>query len=173
MSRAFRLSGENQLRAMQAAIDRRKVGAVPAGIHAPRPVFDVRALTIALTIALPWPPSANNLYPTGSDGKRHPSRDAMEFRQTASRIVQVEMMRHKFAPITGDVFVSLLLIPPDARRFDIDNRCKAVIDALEAGGMFANDAQVKHLEVRNLGPIRPGEAVANVTVRAIVEEATA
>lgn len=169
MARSLRFASELQLRAVERRI--RDAGKTqpqqveqPSG---PRPATAEQCFTLAL----PWPPTSNNLYPTGTDGKRHPSRQATAFRDTASTIVRVEMMRQRFTALAGPVFVSILLIPPDGRPFDIDNRCKALIDALEAGGLFANDAQVQHLEVRNLGPIRPGEGVANVTVRAIVEEA--
>jgi crossover junction endodeoxyribonuclease RusA len=168
MARGLRFASELQLRAVERRI--REGGktapeqvAQPSG---PRPATTEQVIGFSL----PWPPTSNNLYPTGSDGKRHPSRQAMSFRDSASAIVRVEMMRQRFAALAGPVFVSILLIPPDGRKYDIDNRCKALIDSLEAGGLFANDAQVQHLEVRNLGPMRPGEGVANVTVRAIVEE---
>ena len=57
----------------------------------------------------------------------------------------------------------MVLFPRDKRKIDIDNRIKAVLDALEDAGVFNNDFQVDHLEI-----IR-GEPVKNGGIRVLIE----
>ena len=68
-------------------------------------------------------------------------------------------------PKLGDskLKVTMVLFPRDKRKIDIDNRIKAVLDALEDAGVFNNDFQVDHLEI-----IR-GEPVKNGGIRVLIE----
>jgi crossover junction endodeoxyribonuclease RusA len=68
-------------------------------------------------------------------------------------------------PKLGDskLKVTMVLFPRDKRKIDIDNRIKAVLDALEDAGVFNNDFQVDHLEI-----IR-GEPVKNGGIRVMIE----
>lgn len=52
----------------------------------------------------------------------------------------------KFDP-TDRLKVVVLLSPPDRRRRDIDNLAKALLDALEAGGLFHDDCQIDDLRI--------------------------
>lgn len=68
-------------------------------------------------------------------------------------------------PKLGDskLKITMVLFPRDKRKIDIDNRIKAVLDALEDAGVFNNDFQVDHLEI-----IR-GEPVKNGGIRVMIE----
>ena len=68
-------------------------------------------------------------------------------------------------PKLGDskLKITMVLFPRDKRKIDIDNRIKAVLDALEDAGVFNNDFQVDHLEI-----IR-GEPVKNGGIRVLIE----
>jgi len=68
-------------------------------------------------------------------------------------------------PKLGDskLKVTMVLFPRDKRKIDIDNRIKAVLDALEDAGVFNNDFQVDHLEI-----IR-GEPVKNGGIKVMIE----
>ena len=52
--------------------------------------------------------------------------------------------------------VMMILRPRDRRKTDIDNRIKAVLDALEHAGVFNDDFQVDHLEMIRGEPLKGG-----------------
>ena len=64
----------------------------------------------------------------------------------------------KNIPKFGDkkLKVTMILRPRDKRKTDIDNRIKAVLDALEHAGVFDDDFQVDHLEMIRGEPIKGG-----------------
>lgn len=96
-------------------------------------------------LALPWPPSVNNLYINASHRR---------VRSPAYRKWQDEAGWHLKAArpgkFTGPVSITLELCPPDRRRFDLDNKNKAVIDLLVAHGVIEGDDSryVKSTEAR-------------------------
>ena len=52
--------------------------------------------------------------------------------------------------------ITLILRPRDKRKIDIDNRIKAVLDALEHAGVFDDDFHVDHIEMIRGEPIKSG-----------------
>ena len=58
----------------------------------------------------------------------------------------------------GRLSVRVTVCPPDARRRDLDNVQKALLDALAKGGAYRDDSQIDRLEVIR-GPITPGGKV--------------
>ena len=52
------------------------------------------------------------------------------------------------------------LTPPNRRRFDIDNRLKGILDALELAEWISDDCHVDHIQVVRLTPIREGSQAA-------------
>jgi len=69
-------------------------------------------------------------------------------------------------PKFGDKKLKLTLIlrPRDKRKIDIDNRIKAVLDALEHAGVFDDDFQVDHIEM-----IR-GDNIKGGLLHVVIEE---
>jgi crossover junction endodeoxyribonuclease RusA len=55
--------------------------------------------------------------------------------------VQEEVIA-KSAKIEGRLAIFIALYAPTRRQYDIDNRCKAVLDALQHSGVFEDDEQV-------------------------------
>jgi crossover junction endodeoxyribonuclease RusA len=47
--------------------------------------------------------------------------------------------------ITGNIALSIHAYPPDRRARDLDNLFKAILDACQHCGCYANDSQIKHL----------------------------
>jgi crossover junction endodeoxyribonuclease RusA len=64
-------------------------------------------------------------------------------------------------PKLGDskLKIMMVLMPRDKRRLDIDNRIKAVFDALEEAGVFNDDFQVDHLEMIRGDIIKGGKII--------------
>ena len=91
------------------------------------------------------------------------SAKGREFREA----VQVFVIENNI-PKFGDKKLKLTLIlrPRDKRKIDIDNRIKAVLDALEHAGVFDNDFQVDHIEM-----IR-GEQIKGGLLNVVIEEMT-
>lgn len=98
----------------------------------------------SVSIRLPWPPSVNHYY--GRDRK-----SGHVFLKEAGRLYRAkagsEFARLGWPRLNGRVRVNLILIPPDARRRDIDNIRKAVYDAISDRrghrGIIADDADIR------------------------------
>ena len=91
-------------------------------------------------IELPYPPSVNRYY-------RHVgfrtliSREGRAYR----RLVCAILRRAGVRPLDGTLAVGIDLYPPDHRTRDADNAQKALLDAMQHGGMYRDDNQVKKL----------------------------
>jgi crossover junction endodeoxyribonuclease RusA len=110
--------------------------------------------------ALPFPPTVNHSHAPNRLGGRYLTVESREFRDKVKAICHGQGWPH----ITGRLRVSMILFPPDKRRFDIDNRCKAVLDALQHAAVFVDDEAVDVLEItRQTTPIA-GEGACHVTV---------
>ncbi len=98
-----------------------------------------------LRFQLPWPPSLNNLYPTGANGRRFLSKEGKAYHEA----VAVELLRQRVprARLAVPVELTLLLQPPDRRRRDISNLVKVCEDCLTRCGVWADDCQVDVLHV--------------------------
>ena len=62
----------------------------------------------------------------------------------------------------GRLRVTMLLNPPDRRARDIDNPIKAVLDALTHAEVWADDSQIKKLEVEMGEIVIGGKATVSV-----------
>lgn len=110
-------------------------------------------------LELPWPPSVNHYYRhvgprvlISKEGRLY--RDAVATRIRSSGIKKFD----------GDVELSIQLYPPDNRRRDVDNVLKCVMDTLTIGGLYADDSQVKQLQIVKLEPMPP-EGLAVLMVK--------
>lgn len=94
-----------------------------------------------VTLNLPFPPSVNHAW--GQNGSRkYLKKSGHEFRQKVSEAVQDAGAR-----VEGRLAVFITLHAPTRREYDIDNRIKAVLDALQCAGIFDDDEQVDVLWV--------------------------
>lgn len=121
-------------------------------------------------LELPWPPSVNAYWRSvmaGGRGRRCCrvllSREGRAYRREAcARLAAIRGDR----PLTGRLDVRVELRAPTRRLLDIDNRIKALLDAMEHAGVYRGDAQVDRLLVER-GPVARGGA-ALVTIREIM-----
>jgi crossover junction endodeoxyribonuclease RusA len=58
--------------------------------------------------------------------------------------------------LDGRLAIRLDLVFPDARNRDVDNVCKAVLDAIGHAGGYGDDSQIKLLIVRHVDTAAPG-----------------
>ena len=65
--------------------------------------------------------------------------------------------------VTGRALVEIELHPPTRAACDIDNRCKALLDALTKGGIWADDSQVDVMVVKRGAVKKGGMAVVTVS----------
>lgn len=108
-----------------------------------------------IEIMLPWPPSFNNDYwCRRRDGGVYLSNKAKLFRSN----VWVAVVEKQCGHVEGRLSVQLYLHAPDSdMNWDIDNRAKATLDALQHVGVFENDKQIdKLLIVRGGGMVKGG-----------------
>jgi crossover junction endodeoxyribonuclease RusA len=66
---------------------------------------------------------------------------------------------------TARIRVSMVLWPPDRRKFDIDNRIKSVLDSLQDAGVFDNDEQIDEINV-----VRGTRVVPKGCAQILIEE---
>jgi len=104
-----------------------------------------------LVLNLPLPPSVNHYW--GVHGhRRFVSKAGKEF-----KIAVQDYVIENRVPKLGEkrLQMQVTLYPRDRRKQDIDNRIKALWDALAEAGVFDNDEQIDILIVQR-GEIRKG-----------------
>ncbi len=114
-----------------------------------------------LTLILPFPPTLNNSSMPDGHGGRYLTDQHRAFRKA----VAWEVAKRKLARIDGRLSVRIDLYPSDNRRWDVDNRAKAVLDALQHAGLFKDDSAVDDLHITR--QIAGNEAWCAVTVRTL------
>ena len=102
---------------------------------------------------LPYPPSVNH-YWRRVGYRTLISRRGRRYRQEVVALLAAK----RAATMRGRLEVVVDVFPPDRRPRDLDNLQKALWDAIERAGVFADDSQIDHLDVRR-GPVVPGGKV--------------
>ena len=102
------------------------------------------------TLTLPWPPTSNHAYATVRTKTGTSRRAKSQAARNYALLAQVLTKRGHPTPIftaTDRIAVTLLLHPPDARRFDIANREKILIDAISPVLGF-DDSQIDRITIQ-------------------------
>ena len=103
-----------------------------------------------LFLELPWPPSANHYY------RRVGPRTLISREGRAYRREICAMLRDiGVQPLDGELKMVVDAYPPDKRRRDLDNLQKSLWDALQHGGAYHDDSQIKDFECHMREPHRP------------------
>jgi Holliday junction resolvase RusA-like endonuclease len=108
-------------------------------------------------IELPYPPSINH-YWRRVGPRTLISREGRRFRQ---RVVAI-LAALACEPLRGPLAVEVEVHPPDNRRRDIDNVQKALLDALQHGGAYADDSQIVRLAIEKREPVEGGKTVVRI-----------
>ena len=100
----------------------------------------------AYRLAFPLPPTVNHYY--GSKGRiRYLSKAGKLFRAEVAAVWADTVKGLGAVPLDGTLAVKVVLHAGDSRRWDIDNRIKALLDAMQHAGMFDDDFQINDLHV--------------------------
>lgn len=105
-----------------------------------------------MNIVLPWPPSINRYYRTVK-GRILISSEGRAYRKAIC-----DRVGGAVEPLRGRVGVRVLAHPPDARKRDLDNLFKPLLDALQHAGVYPDDGAIDDLGIRR-GEKRPGGEV--------------
>ena len=91
------------------------------------------------------PPTVNHYYKTSSHGLRYKTAAGRKYQErTISTLEQKWQDRPKY---TGDVELCIEFIVKSRRKWDIDNRVKALQDCIALAGIIEDDSQVQILHV--------------------------
>ena len=97
------------------------------------------------------PPTVNHLYRTSRSGVRYKTPQGREWQSVTAAIIAAAKTNHK--PYSGDVALEIVFRTADRRRWDLDNRVKALQDCLAMAGVIEDDRQIQRLHVeRQAGP---------------------
>jgi crossover junction endodeoxyribonuclease RusA len=94
-------------------------------------------------LTIPVPPTVNHAY--GSHGnRRYLKPEGKVFREQVAWTVK----QAKLTKLVGRLWISIRIFPKDRRVSDLDNRIKSCQDALMHAGLFDDDSQIDHLEIK-------------------------
>lgn len=123
-------------------------------------------LTLPLKLTLPWPPSVNT-YWRHANGKVLLSKAGRAYKANAMAAITDALDGRIDTIETKPLVVVIELYNPcGVHAWDVDNRAKAVLDALEKSGVVGNDSQFRAVvlidrRVDVLGP-RSGRAIVTI-----------
>jgi len=100
-----------------------------------------------IALELPYPPTINNYYRRYRD-KVSITKRGKQFRSDVIKLCMVAGIRK---PLTEKLRVAIKLFPPDNRRRDIDNNLKSLLDAMQHAGVYADDVQIRFLQIEDTG----------------------
>jgi crossover junction endodeoxyribonuclease RusA len=125
----------------------------------PGRVVDTTPHPRKFTLVLPFPPSANRTARHTNSGVHYTPPEQKLFR-TQVRDVCALISAPK---LCGRLAVVIVLYPADRRRFDVDNRIKAVLDSLQRCGQYDDDEQIDDVHITRVRGTKRGECVVTVS----------
>lgn len=106
-----------------------------------------------IILNLPFPPSVNTYYRRGAHAT-YMSKGGREYKQKVAEYI-VESNTPKLG--AARLSLEIVLWPKDKRKYDIDNRIKALLDSLQDAGVFDDDEQIDQINIyRGTGEIKGG-----------------
>lgn len=108
-------------------------------------------------LVLPYPPSVNHYY-RNVNGRTLISAEGRAYRVRVAVELGLQRPKPVRGPMRGRLSLEIEVNPPDKRRRDLDNVLKALLDALQHGGLYEDDSQIEEIHLRRLAP-HPGGMV--------------
>ena len=111
-----------------------------------------------MVITVPWPPSINFYY------IRIRTRVILHKRVNEFRKEVCYLLNNIDGKFSSEdrLSIKITLNPPNKRKFDLDNRLKGLLDALEYAGIFPNDEQIDNLFVTRGSVIKNGSVLIEI-----------
>ncbi len=113
-------------------------------------------MSTIIHLNLPWPPSVNRYW-------RHPTRGRLAGRHLISaqgrayrETVAIQVLAQGAVKQVGRLALVADAFPPDARRRDLDNLFKSLLDALQHAGVVEDDNQFDALAIRRQHRVQGG-----------------
>ena len=113
-------------------------------------------------LVLPWPPSVNRLWRHVQIGRSVRTIVSKEGRGYKTAVQAACLEQDAPKGIQGKVALKIKLEPPDKRKRDIDNCCKALLDALTYSGVWIDDSQVDDLHIYRSDVIPNGRVTVEI-----------
>ena len=93
------------------------------------------------------PPTVNSMYRSMKGGQRYKTAACRSYQEQTVRLIQ----EHYHAePSTSRLELIIEFQVKDKRRWDIDNRVKALQDCLTNAGVLKDDSQIDSLQIRRV-----------------------
>lgn len=112
-------------------------------------------------LTLPMPPTINHAYGVRKGGGKYIKPAGVKFREDVAEIVAAKGCR----PLEGRITLFAMIHPADKRRQDLDNRSKALQDALTHAGVFLDDEQIDELHLIRGEVMKGGRVTVVITER--------
>jgi crossover junction endodeoxyribonuclease RusA len=97
-----------------------------------------------IEVTLPWPPSINHYFGYAG-GRVYLKQKGRDYRKAVQE--QIELQLDDLKTITEPCKVKIEAWMPDRRIRDIDNICKALLDALTKAGVWEDDTLIDDLRI--------------------------
>ena len=109
------------------------------------------------------PPTINHMYMT-AHGRRFRTAECREYQEQV--VEQLKALWNSEPPFTGRVAIHIIFTAKDKRRWDIDNRMKAIQDCLSMAGIIKDDSQIDEIYIER----RYTEKISTTLILKSIEE---
>ncbi|HFJ7200661.1 TPA: RusA family crossover junction endodeoxyribonuclease [Escherichia coli] len=111
--------------------------------------------------SLPYPPSNNRFY-RHAHGINYLSKEGRQYKEACKEIIKGLKLD---ISLQCRLSITVYIAPPDNRRRDIDNVCKALFDGITYSGFWADDSQVDAMKFVRCRKVKGGRLFIKVRER--------
>ena len=101
----------------------------------------------SITVDLPFPPSANRIWRSNFKAKKVHLEPEYEKWMTECCLLWLTQKPRPFQMVTGPFWARIVLVNPDKRRRDLDNRIKVLLDFAQKAGIVEDDSNTSAIDI--------------------------